>query len=459
MPIPRGGSSFPIKASLSSAPHTDLTVILNIDDAVTGVTLSVETLEFSAGVYELSFTINVETVVEVNNCTILFLISGTNADAYYLPMSSQIFKIFNDDVEIAILAGSVVETTRATATVMFSTNKVCTIYYAYALRGTEKPKLEDVVEQNPGLTTTRTEYGNTRIFDSLNQNVIIAGLMGQTSYSLYVFAVDLLGNSTAEPMVSNFRTKDRYPAAEISFTFDQSYVNDVEIEAAGNKVALYLSLHPWRVLSLQNFEPILESNSQRTITFYIMDKPDSDLYPRPIEMISKLSASKSKLVSSLNNFSPSQRITGSELDIESCSWSTYPYILDSSDWKSISFSAGLAEDGKILSILELSDETSRFPFAFQIYEGTNAKNEPALSIKSKTSGGITVNSTYSSISQNTRYNLHIICVNDYPIFPEVLDNSKMVTIQWTTPKKPAPTPLNINSAVCLILSASYLILF
>ncbi|CAG9324854.1 unnamed protein product [Blepharisma stoltei] len=457
MPIPLGGSSFPIKIVLQSAPDSDITIQLTIDSSITGITLSANSLTYKAEVYDQNFTISVSSTVTVKNCTVHYSVSGTNADSYSFTANSQTFEIFNDTETLEILSVSPINNTRATATIRISTTKVCTCYYQYSLKGTTNPSLSDVVDKITPLSTTRTIYGSVRIFSSLSEEIVITGLTAQTYYTIYVWGIDLLGNSTETSTNADFTTYDRYKAAEISLQFGQSYVNSVEISTIAAEISLLLSIHPWRVLNVP--VPEVENLSSTSVTFYIMDKPDSDAYPEPIDMVPILSAAKGKLSSSLNNFNAAQTITGTELVIKECAFSTYPYVLNSSDYKSISFSAALENDGYIYSILELTNTSKKVPYSFQVFNGNNYANKPAMSIKAQATAGVAVNSTYSSLSQYTQYTLNVICTNTYPIFPDVAYDSGVATIIHITPKKPNPTPLNINSAAILPLLAFLLFIF
>ena len=459
MPIPQGFSSLPVYVTLEAGPNSDLTVHLSLSGNVTGIQLSSAQLLFNASMYQLNFTIQVQSSVTVSSSKILLQISGTNAEAYTLSKTSVPFQIFLDSGAPEVLGAGAITSLRTSVLITVTTNKFCWVYYAYALRGTQPPSFEETKNRGPATyTTTHTVYGSFRVINSKNINLNITGLSASTRYTIYFWAEDLTQTQSTTYQQIDFETDVFFNTAEVELRFNQLYLNYAEIAKASSSVQLYLSLYNWRVLI--NTQGTLQIDKVKRfssyaqlpcVKFYVIDDLFSSVYPTPLEMVSRLESLESKFEVGLNNFDTSYPINGSEIVLNECVFLKYPSIVDATtSYDAIGISASLVEDGYIYAIAVLASTDSGIPFSFQIFQGNDAWNRPTLSVFTNASAETNAFFSFSPVDQNTSYHIYIICTNNYPGYLQPAKDSYVQELFWTTDLAPQPEPFSIDNSILLI---------
>jgi hypothetical protein len=188
------------------------------------------------------------------------------------------------------------------------------------------------------------------------------------------------------------------------------------------------------------------------VAFFIIDKVDTEEYPSPFKMIQRLAGFQKEFEKKLNNFDKSFKIYGKEVKVNPCFFDAFPTVVnETSDYRNISLSASLKEDGFVYAIALIADQDPGIPFAFQVFDGNDRLNRPALLAYQFSSAGITNNLTFTQINDNTTYHLYVICTNNNPGYVEKMDDSQVVKLVWTTDPKPPRSTFSINHSAVLIV--------
>lgn len=113
--------------------------------------------------------------------------------------------------------------------------------------------------------------------------------------------------------------------------------------------------------------------------------------------------------------------------------------------------SSLRQVGSVHSVaLKAKDDPGR-PYSFQVYLGTDSENVPRSGFSNFTEAGVVVKQRYAGLEPDTVYNVYVVCSNDYPVFPEVLDDREVVSIEVRTEVAPPVRPLTLNSAAGLAI--------
>jgi hypothetical protein len=459
MPVPRGAQSLPVVVTLEAAPAADLTVHLALPGDVPGVELSNSSLLFTSGVFSLSFTLTVAASAATNSSTVSFAISGTNTEAYSLASLSKPFSIFNDSGGPQILGAGIVRTLRTSALATLTANKFCWCYYAVALAGTQPPSFQETKNQGPAsYPTTQTMYGVVRVAISTTQLFNMSGLSAGGRYSLFLWAEDLSGTSSTTFAQLDFDTDPGYLTATLGLTFQQVYLNDVEILHTSQVLQLFLSLSSWR-LQLATSETVqISANAEYSkttpsphVTYYVIDDYESSAYPPPIQIIARLDTLINSFTAMLNNFDSSLGVDRAEIVLQDCAFQVWPQVDEtSSTYQSIKLNGVLEEDGYIFAIALLADNDPGTPFAFQVMMGNDKWNRPALRSFTNASAGEIAEVEFTNVQYNTSYNIYVICTNNYPGHLGMMKDSQVGVIGWTTQDHPAPMPFSLDFAFVVI---------
>ena len=181
------------------------------------------------------------------------------------------------------------------------------------------------------------------------------------------------------------------------------------------------------------------------MSFFITDDPSSSVYPSPVVMTSRLSLFEYRFENQLSNFDSSYSIIGSEVVVNDCSFVEYPNVVhQKSNYETISLSAKLEEDGFIYAVALVADSDPGVPYSFQVFHGTDAWNRPTISVNTAAFEYTIANFSFLQLNQNTSYVIYVICGNNNPGFPQLLKDSSIVKIEWTTGLKPQPIPFSID---------------
>lgn len=455
---PKGGTSLPVIVRLSRAPDTDLTVFLKLSDDSKGVKLSTKSLTYVDGNFEHNFTISVNLKEVSPNGKVILSINGTNASSYILDKTLIEATIYEEFTVPVIHNTYLISTSRTSAIIQVVTDRVCTLYYNWALLGTPSPIFSEMKKGGPApFLTTRSGFGRARALSDKVANISITGLTAEARYTFYVFAEDMRGETTSNYSQINFVTDVRYKAATVKLTFSQTYLTLDDKNKAREAVALLLSLNNFRVIeetentdtepdsshspSSQNRRLRLISSS---ITYTIVDLPTSNNYPRPFEMINILAEKANKLGSMLSNFDSSQDISGVEIYVNPCSFAITPTISELTVNNNIIITAQLKEDGKIYATLIPVSKDPGVPYSFQVYSGHNSRNVPVLHQNVTALASKTTTVEFLDLEPSTDYNMYVICANIYPMYPELLDDIGLIKLNRKTGEMPDKRSLNLT---------------
>jgi histone deacetylase 6 len=442
-----GGTSLPIYVILDRAPNVDLTVTIN--SVKNGYAITPSLLQFVAGEVSKPFHIAVSKSMNETYSNIELSLSGTNVSPYALVSSSYEFAVSLLAQRTPLVTGAFAKQTARTKVVAeVSANNVAYCYYVYALLGSSPPSFEEAKTQGPALyVSTQTVYGVSSVANNLTTDLQLKDLTAETKYSLFVWLEDTLATPSAQVYSYTFQTAARQPAAQFTLYFTQTYLNDVEVDLVRNAVCLLLSLSDWRVVEKdrQTIPGRRLAEDKSKLTLYIVDDPSSDVYPSPKELVDKLQSAK--LGAMINNLDTTYSITGTEVSKTPCSFSVQPALYqNATDYNQISVLATMPANGHFYAVLMSADNDPGKPRSTQIANSLNSLNLPVQSTSLTTIAGVSFNVTFTDLTQLTEYNIYATCGNDYPVFPTLLDDAKVVSINWKTEEKPAPRPLNTNSA-------------
>ena len=463
VPIPRGGISLPVLVTLANAPDSDITVEVVLASDKKTMHLSDSLLKFTSGDTSNNFTIRVLSKSSAVQGSLLFKLTGSNMDSYLLPFNSLVFDVFTDKGLPEVLSVDLTQVSRTSASFTVTTNKICLCLFAYALRGSEVPSFDEVFFAGPApYESTLTRYSSTRIIQYRQGKINLTDLTKETSYSLFIWLLDLSGFSSSSPFVLDFKTDTRYKAAEVSLYFDQTYLTYQDSALAQSTIALLLSLADWRVIlnELESKTEPSDDNSpssqgrrlstvKSSLVFTILDVSNSEVYPRPLEMISILSKKTDKLKAILKNFDSSTEIKGVEIYMDQCDFSVYPSVVEVMP-HNVTVLASLRQNGFIQAIIVESESQ---PFAFQVNLGIDYQNRKTISKKVQVRSDENNYLVFEGLEPKTKYFVFLICSNMYPGAPDLISDSNLVKLECVTEEEPELPSLKIEAAGWVVAGA------
>lgn len=454
--VPTGGRSLPTAITLQYAPDVDITVSIGVS-GLEGISVSPSALTFSAGVRSGFYTVyTTANVTSIGIGLVSYSVTGTNVLSYRLPFPSQPFTVGPDDGKLPSISGATMEgLSRTTVTIRPQASKPGVIYYMCALYGTEQPDFYNVKAAGPSAyLTTRNVYGNATVDSSLNATITLTGLVAQTPYMLFMYMEDLLDRPNAGCFYYNFTTRNRYATAHTQLRFSQSYLDEMDVENIVESVGLLLSLDKRRVLTSATITKARRTASVAKTAYldlYIIDNPNTDNYPMPIDLLARLSSSISALKALLPTLDTSWNLPIEGFSTPPCSFQTRPSTTGYSSFNAISFLAALQRDGEIYAIAVNSSISTSVPTSQQISQFLDGQNRPAYGVILSVRGEQLVNSTILGLAPNTDYNLYVTCGNVDPGYPMLLGENGVVQMSVTTAQVPSRSSLNLNEAVCLAI--------
>lgn len=469
VPVPRGGKSLPVYVNFPNAPDSDLTVHLKLSSESSHIYLSDDSLVFEKAEYSKTFIISVGLASSAVTDRVYFSITGSNLDSFALPFEYTDFSIFSDKDSPEVLSIELISISRTTANFTITSSKVCTCYYAYALRGSGIPEFGEVLVQGPApYYTTQTHYGISRVIEYRQGTIFLSNLIKQTEYTLYIWLLDLSGFISSNASTLDFKTDTRYKAAEVTLYYDQTYLTHDDTSLARSTVALLLSLPDWRVVlndgksktkPNNDVSPSSQSRALGTIQSYlvfnILEVDNSEVYPRPLEMVGILAEKSSHLEAILTNFYAETEIKGVEIYVDECSFVIYPNVAEVT-YRNGTIRAALEQDGSIYAVLVKEDNQ---PFAYQVYKGLDYQNKPVVNSVAPATAGDDVYIIFNNLLPNTTYNVFLICTNAYPGYPDLLNDANLVKLTWETLPDPVLPALFVNSSFLLSIFWLFVLIF
>ena len=455
--VPVGGHSLPTEIRLQYAPDVDVTVSISVS-GLEGLSVSPTSITFSAGIQSGTYVVHTtKDVTTMGIAEIAYAISGTNAQTYQLPFTSQPFNVGPDDGTSPAVTGTTVEgLTRTSVTIRPQANKPGTIYYMYALYGTAQPDFSDVKARGPvPYTTTQSVYGNATVDSSLNSTISITGLTAQTPYVLFMYMEDLLDRPNIGCFYYNFTTSNRYATAHTQLRFTQSYLDEMEVESIVEDVGLLLSLDNRRVLTTSEVKKARRTASvikAAYLDLYIIDNPASDNYPKPIDLLARLSSSLATLKSMQPTLDLSWNIPIEGFSSTPCRFGTEPTVTGYSSYYAISFLASLLYDGVVYAVVVESEKATGTPSSLQIAQILDSQNRPTVGVVRSIRGEVLTNTTISGLQAGTSYNLYVTCGNIDPGYPLLLSDAEVYRMSVSTALAPNRKSLNLNISTLLLVT-------
>lgn len=278
-------------------------------------------------------------------------------------------------------------------------------------------------------------------------------LVAETSYTIFLYLVDR-GNNNVGPQTLSFKTLDRYNAADFTLQFTQDSLNAAEVQVSINTVAFLLSLDTAKVQQrkyafsrrLLAEEEDYQSEDQDSrqlqlagstiIHLQIIAIPNSTYFPSPYELALLLNSKISDLNDKLNNYDTTYTITASNFTRYVPAYSGQP-SWDAVGYQWSTFKGALNNYGFIYVVVVPTIDDTGIPSAYQIWRGYTNQNIPTYSgyvEVSTASTQFTINIT--GLTETTAYNAYIIGGSVHPGYPDLMADSSVVKVNFTTDTPP-----------------------
>jgi hypothetical protein len=213
---------------------------------------------------------------------------------------------------------------------------------------------------------------------------------------------------------------------------------------------------------------LLETLQQTTtsqVTFAILPVPTSAVYPAPVELANrlKLAVKKNRMKSTFTNFDSDFVINPIEFKRYQVGFSALPTILNVS-FNQINVSCNLDNYGYIYATAVKIDEDLGKPSSFQVASGLSYQNIPVPSNFTEIGQKFALfNVTVNYLESDTTYNLYMTAGSAHPGYPDLMNDSMVIFLNFSTPKAPVKPRLNIEAshlaaaAICIIAVLAALI--
>jgi hypothetical protein len=242
--IPFGGTSLPAKISVINGPDDGFELHLITKFDYKGISLSSNIIYFSAGVTERSFSVyytdkTAASTENISSGTIQVSLSGTNHLIYNLPALSLGFTIASQDIsQPSITSITEATKTRTTITLTVTADDISAVYWMNALEGTKTPTFDEVKNQGPPQRlTTNSTYGVVYLDATFTNTISLTVLYPEYHYTLFGYIEDRGGNVNPTPNTMTFITALKDRAMIVSLRFNQSSLNNAEIQIISAAVA------------------------------------------------------------------------------------------------------------------------------------------------------------------------------------------------------------------------------
>lgn len=190
------------------------------------------------------------------------------------------------------------------------------------------------------------------------------------------------------------------------------------------------------------------------MTFAILAEPKSAVYPPPVELAARLNLAvkKNRMKSSFSNFDSDFVIKPIEFKRYQVGFSSNPSILNVS-FNQINVSCNLDNYGFIYATAVKIDEDLGKPSSFQVASGLSYQNIPVPSNFSEISQKFVLfNLTVNYLEPDTSYNLYMTAGSAHPGYPDLMKDSSVIFLNFTTPKAPERPRLSIESSKLMVVA-------
>ncbi|EAR97741.2 histone deacetylase family protein (macronuclear) [Tetrahymena thermophila SB210] len=505
--IPYGGTSLDTILSVTYASDIYFEVHMNLASQYPGISLSTQMLNFTKGINQLSFRVistpTNNTSSSVSRGSIVFSLLGIDSTIFQLQYTQMYFNLIAaDNIAPQIIQLQTVNILKNSVQINVMTNEPTVVYYMCSLNGTSYPSFSQVFNKTaPPANTTQSQYGQL-VLNQANANFYfnITNLTAQTPYIIHLFFQDR-GNNVANKTLT-FVTSNRYNAATFSLRFQVLQLSATEIKSVLINLSNILTID-LNTLYIQKYyfnntssstssSRILQStqladqinqiqettdnqgNQKRQKANRILDVSTSiytllniqissnrlvEYYPSPLTLANSLNNKTVLLKAAMPTYDSSYLV------IPNTFVSYYPNFIQppqflSNDWSTANFTVVLDQPGFVYVTGELYvSNTQPSPYPDQIYWGYDHTNIKAPSGYVEVSQGYTqFNLTLRNLKPNSKYFAYIIGGSVQPGYPDLMDASKIVRIQFTTLPSPSDLELDINTGTKLEFSTKFLVL-
>lgn len=429
-PTPISSTSIPIKVSLEHAPYDGLTVLLNTTAPYqnSSVLINPQALEFAKGEKEKTFTL---TIIEGAVAgEIMFTLGGLSAKAYKPYKDTVKFVTLAPDTEIPWVQSMRVQSlSRTSAAIRIQISEPAIVYYVFALRGSDDPTSIQVM-LGSGMRTDA--YQITGSIATMPQSKItlleLNELTDNTEYTLWITAKDGSGLFSMEPTRLDFKTNPSYyPARFKLFTNYVSPVDDVR-EVVAQALAV-----PKDLFVFTGPEPgttsrrLQEAGYTRTYSYeFTLFMNRTYPYSEPMTLLKKLPLKTSFLTSRIPHY----------VEKNLADYITEVTLLKpefTSDLSFIeygvtsTFGVDLNVAGTVYGLIMPANK--RTPSSVQIRNGLDAHNlkvqEGHFNLTSIDQGQ-TALVTFSNLTLQQRYTVHLTAENTLPGNPELMEDYQVL---------------------------------
>lgn len=154
-----------------------------------------------------------------------------------------------------------------------------------------------------------------------------------------------------------------------------------------------------------------------------------------------------------SNFDTSFVIQPIEFKRYSVDFSTKPVVLNVS-YNQVNISVNLDNYGYVFATAVKKDEDLGKPSSFQVASGLSYQNVPLPSNFTEIDQKFVLfNLTVSYLDADTGYNLYVTAGSAHPGYPDLMNDTSVIFLEFTTPKAPEKPRLSIESGFIFKLSS------
>ncbi|KAL4499934.1 hypothetical protein ABPG72_015283 [Tetrahymena utriculariae] len=502
--VPYGGTSLDTILYVIYASDIYFEVNMNLASQYPGISLSTQMLNFTKGLNQLSFRVistpTNNTSSSVSRGSVVFSLTGIDSTIFQLQYTQMYFNLIAaDNIPSQILLLQAVTILKNSVQINVMTNEPTVVYYMCSLNGTSYPSFSQVFNQTtPPANTTQSQYGQL-VLNQANANFYfnITNLTAQTPYIVHLYFQDR-GNNIANKTLT-FVTSNRFNAATFSLRFQVLSLSATDIKSVLINLSSILTIDlnslqiqkyyfintsssasSSRILQKKQSADLIQeitenqSNQKRQKANRVLDVSTSiytllniqissnrftEYYPSPLTLANSLNNKTVQLKAAMPTYDSSYQV------IPNTFVSYYPNFIQppqfiANDWTTANFTVVLDQPGFVYVIGEqYVSNTQPSPYPDQIYWGYDHTNIKAPSGYVEVSQGYaSFNLTLSNLKSNSKYFAYIIGGSVQPGYPDLMDASRIVRIQFTTIASPADLELNINTGMKLEFSNTLLVL-
>jgi hypothetical protein len=196
------------------------------------------------------------------------------------------------------------------------------------------------------------------------------------------------------------------------------------------------------------------------VTFTILADPESAVYPPPVQLASLLNKAtkQARMKAAFSNFDTSFVVSPIEFKRYAVDFSTPPTVLNVS-FNQVNITCNLDNYGYVFATAVKKDEDLGKPSSFQVASGLSYQNVPLPSNFTEINQKfVPFNLTVSYLDADTGYNLYVTAGSAHPGYPDLMNDTSVIFLEFTTPKAPEKPRLSIESGLIVKLSYSVIAL-